>query len=585
MPRKNNRKPEIIAALSKGADPIKVADDFAVTSSYVYHLDKKRREGFASKAVVVTPSSSVSGPLFRQLSVSSLKRHGGNVAEEYLRELQSIQGIQLYKEMGNDPVVAAVLQAVKMTLRRIQWFANPAKSGREEDVDFLNQCMDDMSITFVDTIDQALSMLQYGFAPFEKVYKIRRGDGMGRPGPKTATSRYDDGKIGWRKFELIGQDTLAPGNAWIFDEDDGGLMGCNQMPPVGVPYPMGSRRMNYIPIPIEKMVLFRTTTEKNNPEGRALLRSMYSSWFYSHNLTEIEAISAERMGAGFPVVYLGDDVSKGISADAEIAQWNKVVRNIRVDEMMGIVIPNAKMGSGMAREGNGVLLEFLSPTGRTSVNFGQIIERHEKRMAMVGLAQFIHLGMGQYGSQSLATVTQDFFHLAVGAWADSVRDTFNRFAVMPLLQLNRMDTREPVLIDHGAVSPPNLAEIADYINKTVGAKVIEPDDQLEASIRRLAGFPEKDPETVRDVMTELNGDGGTRMNRGEKTTVDTADTKQGVKAGQDGKPANQRNMRPKSDKPQESKKPQAKKPMRASEDADVDEFVSEATEALEADEE
>lgn len=570
MPRKNNRKPEIIAALSKGADPIKVADDFSVTPSYVYHLDKKRREGFAAKSVVVTSQPSVSGPLFKQLSVSSLKRHGGDVAEEYLRELQSIQGIQLYKEMGNDPVVAAVLSAVKMTLRRIQWFANAPGSGRDEEVDWLNQCMDDMSITFVDTIDQALSMLQYGFAPFEKIYKIRRGDGTGRPGPKTTTSRYNDGKIGWRKFELIGQDTLAPGDAWIFDGEDGSLMGCNQMPPIGVPYPMG--KMNYIAIPIEKMVLFRTTTERNNPEGRSLLRAQYSSWFYAKNLAEIEAISAERMGAGFPVVYLGDDVSKGTSADAEIAQWGKVVRNIRVDEMMGVVVPNAKMGSGMAREGNGVLLEFLSPTGRMQVNFGQIIERHEKRIAMVGLSQFIHLGMGQYGSQSLATVTQDFFHLAVGAWADSIRDTFNRFATIPLLQLNKMDTEDPVLIDHGAVSPPNLAEIADYINKTVGAKVIEPDDQLEASIRRLAGFPEKDPETVRIVMNELDGDGGTRLNRGEKTTSDTAGSKQGVKAGQDGKPANQRNMRPKSDKPQESKKPQAKKPMRASEEVEAEEF-------------
>ena len=106
MPRKNNRKPEIIAALSKqGADPIKVASDFSVTPSYVYHLDKKRREGFAAKPVVVTSQPSVSGPLFKQFSVSSLKRHGGDVAEEYLRELQSIQGIQLYKEMGNNAVI------------------------------------------------------------------------------------------------------------------------------------------------------------------------------------------------------------------------------------------------------------------------------------------------------------------------------------------------------------------------------------------------------------------------------------------------------------------------------------------------
>src|SRR4030067_41173 len=167
MPR-NNRKPEIVSALAKGGDPIKVADDFGVTRSYVYHLDKKRREGFGAIANNKT-SADVKlpgGSLFKELSVSSLKRHGGDVDEEYLRELRGQQGVQLYKEMGNHPVIAAVLQAIKMTLRRVQWYAVPPKSGREEEVDFLNQCMEDMSHTFADYVDQILSMLQLGHRLF-----------------------------------------------------------------------------------------------------------------------------------------------------------------------------------------------------------------------------------------------------------------------------------------------------------------------------------------------------------------------------------------------------------------------------------
>lgn len=553
MPRKSNKKPAIIEALSqKGADPIKVAQEFKVTQSYVYHLDKKRRLGDnfglsanSNLSSAVQPGfNSPQGDLFNTLALSSLRRNGGDIAEEYLRELQGYLGAQMYKEMGNHPIVAAVLQAIKMTLRKVQWYAVASKSGREEEVDFLNQCMNDMDHTWSDFVDEALSMLQYGFAPFEKVYKIRRG-GMNRPGPKVTASRFSDGKIGWDKFVLIGQDTLAPGNSWIFDNYTGELKGLNQLPPPG------NIILNLKQIPvsigINKLILFRTTKYKDNPEGLSVLRPMFRAYYYATNLEEVEAISAERMGAGFPVVYLGDDISKSQNNNGEINEYRKAVRNIRIDEQMGIVIPHPKMGSG-AREGQGVLLELLTP-GTQMLDFSKIIERHEKRMAMVGLAQFIHLGMGQFGSGNLADVTTDFFQTAVSAWADSLRDTINRSAVIPLLQLNKMNAEDPILIEHSSVGNTDLKVIADYINKTVGAKVIEPDDMLEDALRKLAGFPEKDESTVRDVMVEVDGDGGTRMDRTKRT-----------------KPANQRNTNPVSEKPQDTPAPQARKPMRASDD-------------------
>lgn len=544
MPRKS-KKPAIIEALSlKGADPIKVADTFGVQRSYVYHLDKKRRLGAnpPSPEGFSTPSSPLpQGSLFSQESTSSLRRYGGSIAEEYLRELQGYQGVQMYKEMGNHPIVAAVLQAIKMTIRRIQWHAVAPSSGREEEVDFLNQCMGDMEHTFSDFIDEALSMLQFGYAPFEKVLKLRKGNND-RPGPKLPPSRFSDGKIGWKKFVLIGQDTLSQGNAWIYDMYTGDTLGLNQQPPPGGII-LGIKQIP-IPIPLDKLVLFRTTSYKNNPEGISILRPMYRPYYYSTNLEEVEAIALERMGAGFPVIYLGDDISKGANdAKSEIHEYRKIVRNIRVDEQMGLVIPHPKMGSG-AREGQGVLLEFANAQGNSNVNFGEVIERHEKRMAMVGLAQFIHLGMGQFGGGNLADVTTDFFQLAVSAWADSIRDTINRSAVIPLLALNKMNIQDPVMIEHTSVGNPDLKVVGDYINQTVGARVIEPDDQLEDAVRRLAGLPEKDPTTTRLVMSEIDGDGGLRKDRDQKNdSLDGNDSPTGDA------PPNQRNMRPKAKSP------------------------------------
>ena len=73
-------------------------------------------------------------------------------------------------------------------------------------------------------------------------------------------------------------------------------------------------------------------------------------------------------------------------------------------------------------------------------------------------------------------------------------------------------------------------------------------------------------------MVEADGDGGTRQNRSQRTTVDTSGGGKGRKASEDGKPANQRNMRPKAKGATSAKGGSAKKPMRASEDEETEDF-------------
>ena len=205
------------------------------------------------------------------------------------------------------------------------------------------------------------------------------------------------------------------------------------------------------------------------------------------------------------------------------------------------------------------VIKILAQIQKGNIDFGMIIQRHEKRMAMVGLAQFIHLGMDNIGSQALATVTTDFFQLAVAAWSDSIKDTFNRFAVDPLFMLNadEFDATDHPIVDHSDISTPDLKTVGEYINKTVGAKVIEPDDKLEETIRRIAGFPDKDEATVRPIMVETDGEGGNRLARSGKTKTAT----------------NQRNQNPTAEKPSDPVKPEARKPMRASEtETDIEEL-------------
>ena len=148
MPRKNNRKPAIIQDIKDGVDPIVIAPKYNVTPSYVYRLSKLQRiadhpERFQSgnEINVGAPVRVPVGDLFNQKSVSSIRRHGGDIYEDYLREFQGNRGIQIYKEMGNNSICAAVLSAIKMTLRRVKWYATGADDKQNEAVEFLDSCL------------------------------------------------------------------------------------------------------------------------------------------------------------------------------------------------------------------------------------------------------------------------------------------------------------------------------------------------------------------------------------------------------------------------------------------------------------
>jgi hypothetical protein len=418
---------------------------------------------------------------FTALASPGYSRHGGAVTEEFQRELQDDGGLKIFTEMAVHPIVSAVLFAIRMSLRRVRWWVPPVDDtpDAKRKAEFVEECMEDMSQSWNEVMAQAFGMLKYGYVPSELIYKKRLGMTPPKYTPDPGRSRYDDGLIAWRRWQFINPLSLMSGNQWIFDEN-GRIQGINQLAPP-----------DYIkqPIPIEKLLLFRTDVEWDNPEGVSLLRPMYTPWYYATNLEEIEAIGAERLGVGLPVMYLGDNVSKEGSGN-DYANAQDLVVNVRSDEQMGVVIPYAKMGSG-AREGEGILFELVSPPSRGFIDFSEAITRKEQRMAMTALAQFIFLGMGRVGTQALAGVSTDFFVEAVGAWADAVAEVINRFAIPRLMALNPFGLEELPQLVHSEIGVPKLNEIADYVNKLVGAQVILPYYELEKHLLELADLPEK----------------------------------------------------------------------------------------------
>lgn len=121
----------------------------------------------------------VDAPAFKEIGVTGLKESAGGIYEEFVPKLRWPKAGDVYLEMSsNDPVITAILLCSRQLIRNVTWEVKPASTDQAdlEAAAFLRECMDDMSLTWSDFIDDVTSFFDYGFAYHEIVYKRRMGD-------------------------------------------------------------------------------------------------------------------------------------------------------------------------------------------------------------------------------------------------------------------------------------------------------------------------------------------------------------------------------------------------------------------------
>jgi len=113
-----------------------------------------------------------------ELGVSGLKQYGGQIQDEWLRTLKGDRARKTFREMAdNDSTVGAILFAVEMLLRGVNWTVEPFDDSPQaaDEAEFVESFFDDMSHTWEDFVAECLSMLPHGFSSHEIVYKRRLG--------------------------------------------------------------------------------------------------------------------------------------------------------------------------------------------------------------------------------------------------------------------------------------------------------------------------------------------------------------------------------------------------------------------------
>jgi hypothetical protein len=435
---------------------------------------------------------------FKDVGSYGLRQFGGWMREEFLPQLQGREAARVYREMrDNSATVGGLLFAITQAMRKVEWRVQPATDTPDAKAaaEFVNSLRDDMSHTWEDFIDEALSMLPFGYSIHETVYKRRIGR---RSYGDRPTSRYNDGLIGLRRLPIRGQETILK---WFFDAN-GQITGVTQQPWVGA----------MIDLPIEKFVLFRPSAHKGNPEGRSILRNAYQSYYFVKRLQEQEAILFERM-SGLPVMYVPSTLTDQANAVnpngspanpgavAALAAYKKIVTNLRIDEQMGVILPSDPYvdADGKPTSIRQYQLELMTPQHGTrgGLSADVSIARYKTDIMTTVLADFLVMGHEVRGTNNLAVTKVDMFYASIEGWLNNIAAVLNRYLLPRVWRINNLppDLMPEMIPD--MAQRLDLDGLGGFIANIAAAGVLVPDDDLENWIREAAGMPEAtDPDAL-----------------------------------------------------------------------------------------
>lgn len=403
----------------------------------------------------------------QRMGGGGLHEFSGYLNEEFLSELTGKRGANYFEQMRrNDVAIGTMYTAISMLIRSAQHSIDinvpisERTKAHEDAMKFYEEVIDDMECTVEDIIDDANTCIPHGYSLSEFTFKYRDGK----------NSMFSDGKLGIKSIEPRSQLSLEK---WEFDKDFK-CIGYWHAPKWGAAE---------VYIPLSKSLHFRTTRERNNPEGYSFFRNSVRAYKQVNVVQYAEGIGAERNLAGLPMVRM----PLGATSEADYMSARTLVEKVRRDEYSGIVLPPPK---GIGEEFKWDFELIASHNVGAGIDTDKIIQRLHNEMMQSMLINFLGSGSGSYAS---GRVQGDFFQVAVSSILNSYEREINEKISKKLFKLNKFPGLKPnehALIRLSPISQRNFDAVRNIVRDMAMAGFIDnmgPD--IENWLRGMLDLP------------------------------------------------------------------------------------------------
>jgi hypothetical protein len=418
------------------------------------------------------------------------------------KETQSLyKKILTYREMQADPTISGALQGYENILSLVSWDVKEvdreAQGISEEDFDkekakeyrdFVSSCFNDMGESAVnDIISSALDMLPIGFQITIPQFKVRAGEND----DSKLNSKYNDGRIGWKNWKPIRQESI---HKWLVKDGDGyeDLTGVMQR----------LKKGGYETIPRNRMLLFRSTTKGGSMEGESILYGAVKTYFRLQHTLGIEQVSLSRNLEGIPKLsmasrYLSDNATadEAMVRDFMIRQ----TKSVKYNQQTALVVP-----SDIDDKGNRMIdIELLTAGPNVRVDQCRTVATAcEQLIAESILANFMKLGSGG-GSYAMSSNLTDMFVLAMKKYLDNIAAVINNEAIITLMKVNGMDTTYAPRLVHQGLDTDSIGVFIDALMKSIAAGAVVPTKSIQKSVLEKLNLPTEEADAAYEEQEAL----------------------------------------------------------------------------------
>lgn len=387
---------------------------------------------------------------------SGIRSFAGYPSEDYLDIMHGRRKADIFDKMRrSESEVKMIISAVKNPIKSATWEIEPAGDDPQSQQisDLVTHVLfKDMDKPFDQFLAEALTVVEFGHAAFEVIHKVVLNN------PKFGNY------TGIRQIAFRSQRTLE---RWNLDKDTGGLVSISQ-------YAYGDLQ-RLVDIPADFLLVFSIDMEGDNYEGISMLRTCYGPWLRKGTYQKLMAIGIERFAIPTPV----GTVPAGKENTDQAAEFEQALADLVSHEKNYLVIPA------------GWSVDIKSNTFDPD-KVQKAIDGEDKAMVKAFLANFLELGMASAsGSYAMSFNQSDFFLSGIEHIATAIASVINLKLIPEIVKMKYGPQDAYPSLKHSGISDKAGLELSTALKNLSDSKVIVPDDQLEAGIRKRFRLPAK----------------------------------------------------------------------------------------------